>query len=84
MLEIAESWYTCQGKWLTGSGTKTIERSILQIAKLKGVENLKSTLTSDIEQFGVCHVGFHSCMGPLFPHYAPFPPFGNGICLVIV
>ena len=26
----------------------------------------------------VCPTGFQSCFGPVFPYYAPFPPFWNG------
>jgi hypothetical protein len=26
---------------------------------------------------GYSPVGFHSCFGPVFPHYVPCPPFGT-------
>lgn len=48
MSEMPESWDTCQGKLLTGSGTSPGERSLLQLEP-KGVRDLKSTLTSDME-----------------------------------
>ena len=50
MLEMPESWDTCQGELLTGSGTSPRERSVLQSTKeVKGVGDLKSALTSDME-----------------------------------
>ena len=49
MLEMPESWGTCQGELLTGSGTSPRERSVLQSTKLKGIGDLKSALTSDVE-----------------------------------
>lgn len=29
-------------------------------------------------EFGVCPTAFQSCIGPVCPHYAPFPPIWNG------
>lgn len=49
MLEMSESWETCQGKLHKGCGTSSGARSVLQSIKLKGVRDLKSTLTSDME-----------------------------------
>ena len=48
MLEMSESWNTCQGELLTGYGTIPGE-SVLQSTKLKGFGDLKTTLTSDME-----------------------------------
>lgn len=31
----------------------------------------------DVE-LGVCPADFQSCVGPVFPHHVPFPPFWNG------
>ena len=47
MLETPELWDTCRGELLTGSGSGPRDRCVLQSTKLKGVEDLKSTLTSD-------------------------------------
>ena len=59
MLEMPELWYTCQGKLLTGNGTSLRERSLIQSTKVKGVGDLKSTLTLDMKtEFGVCLAGF--------------------------
>ena len=77
MLEMPESWDSCQGGLLTGSGTNSRDGSVLQLTKLNGVGDLKSVLTADMEmQFGVSPVGFQSCFSPVFPHYAPLLHFG--------
>lgn len=44
--KIPENWCIFQRDLLTGSGTR--ERSVLQSTKLKGVEDLKNILTSDM------------------------------------
>ena len=49
MLETPELWDTCRGELLIGSGNSIRERSVLQSIKMKGVGDLKSVLTSDIE-----------------------------------
>jgi hypothetical protein len=46
---MSEPWDTCQGKLLRGSGTSQRKRSVLQSTKLKGVGDLKSIWTSDME-----------------------------------
>lgn len=48
MLEIPESWDTCQRKPTTETGTSSRERRGLQSRKLKGIGGLKSVLTSDM------------------------------------
>ena len=73
---MPELWDTCGAELLTGSGASPRETSVLQSTKLKGVGDLKSVLTSDMEmQSLVSPDGFWSCCGP---HYAPFPMFWNG------
>ena len=49
MLEMPESYDTCQGKLITGSGNSPRKRSVLQSIKLKGVGDMRSVLTSDVE-----------------------------------
>ena len=53
MLETTEPWDSCQGKLLTDTGTSPRERSVLQSTKLKGVGDLKSILTPDLEMQSV-------------------------------
>jgi hypothetical protein len=50
MLETPELWDTCRGELLIGSGNSIRERSVLQSIKMKGVGDLKSVLTSDMER----------------------------------
>lgn len=78
MLEMPELWDTYPGGLLTGSGTSPRERSVLQPTKLKGVEDLKGTLTSDLERSLVwcLHSWVWSGFGPVFPPYAPAPSLG--------
>ena len=80
MLEIPESWDTCQEELLTGCGTNLRERNVLQTTKLKIVGDLKSTLTTDVEMQNLefALLVFRSCFDPASPHYAPFLPFWNG------
>ena len=49
MLEMPAPRDTCREELLTGSGTSPRERSVLRSMKLKGVGDLKSALTSDME-----------------------------------
>lgn len=49
MLERSESWDICQAELLTEYGTNPEERNVLQSIKLKGLGDLKSTMTSDME-----------------------------------
>lgn len=49
MLEMPEPWDTFWGKLLPENGTSPRERSVLQSTELKGVGDLKSVLTSDME-----------------------------------
>ena len=69
---------TCQGELLTGSGTSPSQRSVLQSTKLKGIGDLKSPLTSDIEMLSLEFAGFQCGFGLVFPHGAPFPICWNG------
>ena len=48
-MKMTEPWDTCQGKLLIESGTSPRERSVLQSTKMKGVRDLKSVLTSNME-----------------------------------
>jgi hypothetical protein len=48
MLEASESWDFCRERQLAGNGNSPRE-NVLQSTKLKGVGDLKSTLTSDME-----------------------------------
>lgn len=48
ILELPESWYTPEKIMLTGSGTCSRERCMLQ-SNLNGIVDLKSHLTSDME-----------------------------------
>jgi hypothetical protein len=50
---MPEPWDTCHRKLLIGSGKSPRERNMLQLAKLKRVEDLKSIVILDAE-FGVC------------------------------
>jgi hypothetical protein len=74
MLEMPEPWNTCQGKLLTGNGPSPGERSLLQSTKMKGVGDLKSTLTSDMEMQSLEFAQLDSgvLFGPEFPHYDIF------------
>ena len=49
MLEMPKSRDTCQEELHTACGTSPRSRSVLQSEKLKGVGDLKITLTSDME-----------------------------------
>jgi hypothetical protein len=73
---MPELWDTCQGELLTDSGTGPRERSVLQSTKLKGIRELKSALTSDMEMqsleftqmvFSLALVQYFLTMIPLFP-----------------
>lgn len=76
-LEMSESWDTCQGELL--SDCSPGERSVLQSTKLKGIGDLKSVLTSDIDtELGAYPAQFQSCCGSIFHHYALLPSFWNG------
>lgn len=50
MLEMPESWDAFQGRHQTQCGYNPRERSMLQCILLKGVQDLKSSLTSDTEK----------------------------------
>lgn len=76
MLEVTESWDTCQGKLQTRCGISPRERTMLQSAKVKGVGNLKSYLISDGDaEFRVCHARCYSYVDTVFPHCVPFSVF---------
>lgn len=82
MMEMPESWDTCWGELLTGSGTSPRERSVLLSTKLKGVGALKSTLESVVEtEFGVCPACFKACFGPVFSMF-PFLPYGTAVYIL--
>jgi hypothetical protein len=49
MLVIIEVWDICGEELQSRYRTRTRERSVLQSTKLKGVGNMKSALTSDME-----------------------------------
>ena len=49
MLEMPEPWDTCQGKLLTGGGTRSREGSLMQSSRVKGVRDMKSALTSNMK-----------------------------------
>jgi hypothetical protein len=68
-LEMPEPWDTCQGKLLTESGTSPRERSVLQPAKIKGVRDLKSVLTSNMEmqRSEFAELVFSPVFGSVFP-----------------
>ena len=65
MLEMPEPWNTCQGKLLTGSRTSPRERNVFQSTKLKGVGDLKSISTSDVE---IQSLEFSKCCCDVFVH----------------
>ena len=50
MFEIAELWNTCQGKLLTGSGTKLRRKKFAVNKDEKGVGDLKTALIPDKER----------------------------------
>lgn len=79
MLKLLDFWDTNLGKLLIGSKSIPRQRSMLESKKMEGVEDLRSTLTSDLEiQSGVCTIRFQYFFGTIFPHYANFIPFWNG------
>jgi hypothetical protein len=49
-------------KAVTRSGTSPGERCLLQSTKLKKEWRSETTLTSDMEMFGVCPAGFLTCL----------------------
>jgi hypothetical protein len=72
MLDMSESWDCCQGRLQTTYGM-----SMLQSANLKGVGNLYSYLTLDME---MQNLEFFSCLfycsfSLVFPHYVSFFSF---------
>jgi hypothetical protein len=70
------TWDTYWGKLLTGCGKSPRERPVLQSTKIKGLGDLKSALTSDMEvqslefaqlDFGLALVHHFLTMSPLLP-----------------
>ena len=53
---------------LTENGTSPGERSVQQSTKLKGVGDLKSALTSDMEMQSLEYAQL-ACFGPIFPYH---------------
>ena len=82
---MPESWDTCHGKLLTGSGTSSIERSVLQSTNLKGVGDLKTIVTlvrhGDIES-GDCTAGFCRALIQYFLIILLFLHFGKVIYIL--
>jgi len=68
---MPEPWDTCQGKLLTGSGT-TSPPSPKKVAVNNTERSWRSEEHEEYAEFGVCSAGCQSCLGPVFPHYAPF------------
>ena len=71
---------TFQGKLLAGSGTSPRERNVLQSTKLKGVGDLKSILTSDMEiqSLELAQLVFGLALVQCFLTMSPFFMFWNG------
>ena len=70
--EMPVSWDTCQGELL--SECRPVQEEEVHSTKQKGLGDLKSALTLDME----VQASFQSCFGPVFPHYVPLPSFWNG------
>ena len=62
MLEASESWDFCRERQLAGNGNSPRE-NVLQSTKLKGVGDLKSTLTSDMEIRSLKFAKLVLCLG---------------------
>lgn len=83
MLEMTGLWDSCQGVLQTIKGPAQ-EREVCLMNNAektwKSEENLKSALTSEIEnvEHGVFPAGFLCCFGPILPDNFPFPPIWNG------
>ena len=85
MLEMPDPRDSCQGKLLTGSQTSPRERSVLQSTKLKGVGDLKTALTSDMEMQSMefAQLDFSLDLVQCFLTMFVFLPFGmvmNSLC----
>jgi hypothetical protein len=74
-LEMPEPWDICQGELNTGSGISPRETNVAS-RKTRRAELPKAFDTSHgATGFDDCCTGFHSCLDPVFSHYASIPPF---------
>ena len=78
MLVMPESWNTCQEKLLIGSAISPRERGVWQSTKIKGIGDLKSALTLDMEMQGLelAQVGFSIVLVQHFLTIQSSLPFG--------
>jgi hypothetical protein len=81
MFKFSEPWNTYRGKLLTGSGTSSRERCLLQSTKFKEVGVWKSYLTSDT-RCRVWSLYSWSYFGPIFPHYNVLQCFGIAVYIL--
>lgn len=85
MLEMTETWDTCQGKLLSGNGTSPRERIMFQSKTVKGVWELKCDLTAvmEMQSLGYAQLTFSLALVQYFLIILLFPPFWNSnVCPV--